>query len=219
PSLVNASGGLVDSVVNVVNPSIPFIASGSARPTTGSRTLGGWNAFNFDGSANFLTANGLAALFTGSDKAMTVFVVCECDNVASAISQTQWALGYSVTTNPIFYSYYLSNNNAVTRRDDAGLIITNNLGLVAGVNVNCTVFTGTTYSSYTNATTNASGAALDVGNLTLDRFAIGALVRSTNAQFFDGVIGEVIVFEGALSTADRLMVQRYLGNKYGAINP
>jgi hypothetical protein len=41
----------------------------------------------------------------------------------------------------------------------------------------------------------------------------------SSAQSFTGAIGEVLVFNGALSTTDRQIVERYLGWKWGVTVP
>ena len=215
-SNITSSGGAVSQIANKANSQIPFVqAAGADQPTTGIRTINGLNALDFDGSTEYLSANGLAGLFTGSDKSMTVFSVCQSDAPSGGTQQSIWGLGYSSTTNPIMYQYYLSSTNGITRRDDAGTIVTISPAIISGVNVNAIVFSGTTVSSYTNATTNASGSAMDVGNITVDRFAIGALLRPTAGQFFNGVISEVIIYNTALTDEQRISIQRYLGNKWG----
>lgn len=213
-ALITESSGLVSSVTNKAGGQ-SLTASGSARPTTNSRTLNGLNALDFDGANTFLLANNLSALFSGSDKPFTILSACQCDAPTVGTQSSIWAFGSSAGSAPFHSQVYQNSLNIINRRDDASSIATSGAAYISGANVNCAVFTGTAISSYTNATTNYSGTAQDVGTLTADRFAIGATVRNTNTHFFDGVIGEIIIFAAALTDDERLTLTRYLGKKWG----
>lgn len=219
-STITSSGGAVSSVRNKANANIPFVqGTGVNQPITGTRTINGLNTLDFDGANYWLTANGLISYFTGSDMPFTIFSVCLCDTPTAATQSSIWAIGNSASGAQFQSQVYQSSLNVCNRRDDTSTIATSGATYIAGNNINCVVFTGTTISSYTNATTNYTGTSLDVGTLTLDRFAIGATIRNTNAHFFDGAIGEVIIYKGALSSTDRIAIQRYLGNKWGVVSP
>jgi hypothetical protein len=215
-STITSSGGSVSSVRNKVNSGVPFIQGvGTDQPTTGTRTINGLNSLDFDGANDYLTANALASLFTGDDKPMTILSACLCDDPTVISQSSIWAVGSSATTTPFYSQVYQNSLNVANRRDDSSSQVNSSAAYIAGNNVNCLVFTGTTVSSYTNNTTNYSGTSQNTGVLTLDRFAIGATIRSTNTNFFNGIIGEVIIYNRALSDSERILVQRYLGNKWG----
>jgi hypothetical protein len=219
-SNITASAGAVSSVRNKANSQIPFIqGTGANQPISGTRTINGLNALDFDGANYWLTANGLISSFTGSDKPFTILSVCLCDAPTAAPQSSIWAIGSSASPNQFQSQVYQNSQNIANRRDDGGTIVTSGASYISGVNLNCLVFTGTTVSSYTNATANYSGSSQDVGVLTLDRFAIGATIRNTNSHFFDGTIGEVIIYNTALSDANRISIQQYLGNKWGIAAP
>lgn len=212
--VITESSNLVSSVVNKAGGQ-SFTASGSARPTTNTRTINGLNAIDFDGANNFLTADNIAAMFSGSDKPFSVFSVCQCDAPTSGNQNSIWAAGINNSSTPFHSQVYQNSNNIANRRDDTGTIATSGAAYVAGVNVNALVFTGTTTSSYTNTTTNYSGTSQDVGVITVNKFAVGATIRNTNTHFFDGIIGEIIIFAAALNADERQIIMKYLGRKWG----
>lgn len=74
---------------------------------------------------------------------------------------------------------------------------------------------GTTYlngaSGYPTAT-----ATPEIITKKIDVLTIGAFRNSSEiARYFDGYIGEIIIFERALKDDDRKIVERYLGEKWG----
>lgn len=213
---ITSSGGLVSQIANKANSQIPFVQGiGSNQPTTGTRTINGRNTLDFDGANSFLTANGIAAYLTGSDKPFSAFSVCLCDTPTTGLQNSIWAMGYSANSTPFQSQVYQNSQNITNRRDDAGVIAPSGATYISGNNVNAAIFTGTTISSYTNAATNYSGTSQDVGALTLDRFAVGATIRSSNTHFFDGIIGEFILYNRALTTTERTQIMDYLSNKWG----
>jgi hypothetical protein len=219
-STITSSSGNVSSVRNKANIQIPFIqATGANQPNTDTRAINGKNVLDFNGTSDFLTASSLSSIFTGSDIPLTVFFVCECDNIASGTQNTMWSLSSSLNATPVMYHYYQTSNNAIFRRDDSSAFEARTAAAISGVNVNCIVFNGTTVFSYTNGTTLVSNGVMNVGALTLSQFAIGALSRTTTTLFFDGGVGELIVYNRALSDSDRILVQQYLGNKWGVAAP
>ncbi len=78
---------------------------------------------------------------------------------------------------------------------------------------------GTTYlngvAGYPTATANP-----EIITKKIDVLTIGAFRNSSEiARYFDGYIGEIIIFERALKDDDRKIVERYLGEKWGIALP
>ena len=215
-STITSSGGSVSSVRNKANSLIPFVqATGAKQPITGTRTINGNNTLDFNSAALMnLTANGLAAYLTGSDKPFTVFSVCQCDT-PNTTQNTVWSINSTSTNTPFHSQVYQTGNLTSSRRDDANTIVNTSAPYIAGVNINTIIFTGTDISSYTNTTTNYTNTAMNVGTLTLNSFGVGATTRTSDIYGFDGAIGEVIIYSRALSASERLDVDRYFGNKWG----
>lgn len=66
---------------------------------------------------------------------------------------------------------------------------------------------------------STSAAARTSGNLTTNRFTIGALGRNTFADYFPARISEIILYSRALSDAERTRVVQLLGRKYTLSTP
>ena len=209
------SGGLVSSVWNKAGSLVATASQGTTgkQPTIGA--INGRSALDFNGTSTLLNADALAAIFSGSDKPFTIFSVSECDAPSSGLQSSIWAFGYSGSTSQFQSQVYQNSLNISNRRDDAGTIAGSFAPAIAGVNVSCIIFTGTTISSYTNTTVNYANTAMDVGVLTLDKFTIGATSRTAEQHFFDGRIGEIIGYEGAMNNTERLAIMNFLGTKWG----
>lgn len=76
-----------------------------------------------------------------------------------------------------------------------------------------TIDTGTNVTMYINKTSSAS-ANYTRGILTLDRFTVGASRVVSASAFFACDLGEIIIYNSALSTSDRQTVENYLYSKW-----
>lgn len=172
------------------------------RGINGNRTL------FFDG-ADYLRADSVATLFSGSDKANTVFIACSFYSTGGA----PWAFGHTGT------GIHMIRNQAlqVYRRDDAALTKSfNTTTLTANSTaVLSTVFTGTLGTQYLNGSViGTANTDLDVATTTLSTFGIGHRFSTTAQDAMTGTISEVIVYNSALSTTDRQTVEAYLTSKW-----
>ncbi len=68
------------------------------------------------------------------------------------------------------------------------------------------VDTGSSVNVFRNGASGTAQAYTRSGALTLNRFTVGAMMRTTTSFFFPGYISEVICFAAALSTSDRATV-------------
>ena len=66
-----------------------------------------------------------------------------------------------------------------------------------------TVDNGASMAQYADGTNSKTDAYTRSGTLTMDRLAIGAMVRTTVSSYFAGQIPELVIWTAALSTADR----------------
>jgi len=168
----------------------------------------------FDGTDDHLRCDALAALFTGSDPAVTIHYVAQPKLIAAA-AQCILGAGSSASNNPTFWSG--RNNGSVhqaVKRDSAGASTTVTVGPSgwwysrrAIVSIS---FNGTTYDTWVNGERIVTAGALDIDSIALDRFAIGALMRATASAFFSGSMQEALIFPGAQSNANIATVQSYL---------
>jgi hypothetical protein len=77
------------------------------------------------------------------------------------------------------------------------------------------IVAGTTASLYQEGAAAMLGGDIDVGQTTINAFFIGGGGADGSVGRFDGAFAEVIVFNSALSTADRARVESYLATKWG----
>ena len=79
--------------------------------------------------------------------------------------------------------------------------------------INASVFDGKNAYLYTNG--QAQGSYASAGNFTVSSYAIGANTNTADAHYFTGYIGEIIVYNSALTTSQRQEVEGYLAWKWG----
>jgi len=161
-----------------------------------------------------LRADALASLLGGEDTPFSAHAVV---NFSSGI----WlGLGSSASANPLHSPVSLDASSLFvsSRRDlatgGAGTSITGSNSASANLLLG-NVFTGTSTTLYRNGSQDATGAQ-DVGTLgTLNRFAIGALARTTVGGYATGTISEIIIHTTAISTDTRQRIEGYLAHKWG----
>lgn len=216
-STITSSSGSVSSVRNKADVQIPFIqATGGSQPTTGSNTIGGNNVITFNGSSQYLTANGLATLFSGADVPCSFFVVFSPS--ASVSIATPWAMGREASTNALFMNDNGTTNGLrVLRRDVSSTSVSATTTVVSNgtTAISSGIFTGTSLNAFLNGTSYYN-ATFDVGSLTLDRFTVGARNSGGSiVSYLNGSIAELILYKRSIATSEHTAVIRYLSNKWG----
>lgn len=192
-------------------------AATTARPTR--NTAGAKPRVLFNGTANVMTANDVAAPFSGSDKPITI---CGAYNIATLAASGQtlcamsksggvglWAISTDATSNKL--NSYKSDDASAAKTCDSGTNTT-------GVHLVSYVCDGTTASFFQDgAAKGTQGQDVNVGTTTLDLFNVGAyIVGGTPGEFFGGYIMEVLVFSRALTTNERERVELCMRSKWGA---
>jgi hypothetical protein len=192
---ITQSGGLVSQWNDKSTAGNHATASSTARPTTGTRSLNGKNVLDFDGTANAM-ATSLADAAT-----QTVLFVAVSD-VASG--GRVWSYG---TTNRGVFSD--SGTWAFWRQQTSGPISFGATASATSPSVACALFTSnsslTTFGNGAQGTTNdpvdSSGATFNIGK--------------ESTSFHNGYIAEIVIYNTALTTADRARVEAYLATKWG----
>lgn len=213
----DTSAGAVASWRNKANSQIPAIqATGASQPICTANQLNGKNGLVFNG-ANYLTANGLATIMSGTDRAATVYCVSSATTVSAIQYQYLW--GRSSSTAPLSGLRYENTGvYKLFRRDDATLLKepTGGTAVANTANISSFINYGTTGSLYINNAAVITTADLDVGLTTLDVFAIGASFRGGTASLFlTGNEYELIVYPYAVTISQNTFINRYLSNKWG----
>lgn len=155
----------------------------------------------------------LAALIDGSD-ACSIYVVRKASSVAAA--STSVCAGNTATGHLVKLGALITTGAQVYSRNGGSLV--SSTGVVqdttGAVVVSC-VYSGAAVSAWSNAGPSAVAAA-HVQAPTCDRFVVGALLSSgTYSEHFSGDIGDIVIFLGAHTDAQRMYVERLLAQKYG----
>jgi hypothetical protein len=197
---------------NDLSANLSHATQGTAvnRPLSGTRTINGKNAIDFDGSNDFLINNAVATSFTGEDKPFTVFVCVDRD----ASSNSTWMFGRSTSGTPYLWQYF----DNVQIRDDSNststIAITNSS--TSGAKIVTYRSTGLNFTGYINKTLVNTGTAYNRGAITLDISTIGAYRTSAATDFYlNGAIGEIIYYNRELTITEVGQVQDYMMARWG----
>ena len=157
------------------------------------------NTIRFNGSTHYLSADAAATSFSGDDLPISQFMVLNTDT--NAVTQVPAGFGNSSTDNPQTTGGFIRSTNnkyAFLRRDDSNSsgpgLQEGTASIVVGSDVLLDyVSDGTEHSIALNGVEDIS-ATVDVGTMTVDRFTVGALSRTSVGAYFDGDISELILY-------------------------
>ena len=156
---------------------------------------------DFDGSSDYMALDSALDLTS-----FTIFAVIDLDDTTL---ETLFGNGTDGT------DFFRLNGSAWTIRTE-GSSFQNNIGTTAGTNKYLlTLYTdvGATSTTYY---LEADGTAENNASIDNKTFTVGDVGRnSANAQFFNGKISEVAIFNAALSTADRETVEQDIMTRNG----
>lgn len=218
---ITSSSGAVSQWTDKSSNAYAFTQStAGAKPTTGTRTQNSKNMLDFD-SGDLLAASSGPQL-----NSMTLFVVevhdtfgggtggriwsianTSLDRSVGLVNNAPYTQAYTMTilgSGGGSYDRYTANSSAttgtaryVTFRHTYAIDPTRNIYINGSANDGASPFTATTNPS------NTSGYTMRVGN------------NSGLSVGFDGGIGEMIIYNSALSSTDRATVESYLATKWG----
>jgi len=191
-------------------------ATEANRPTTGSRTIGGLNALDFTPNDHlFRTAT---QIVNSSDGNWTAFMVASVDVDALAIPLDQdpgsgnrvaqffrWNAG-SVLQSLVW------NTAGTIYADSAGTPVINTPYVFSAVRGSASIETRLNGSSPGGATATAGTNRTNAVNLTIGAYAGGVV---GTAAYLNGLIGEVIIYNRALTASEVGQVEAYLANLRG----
>ena len=197
------------------------------RPTYSASGINSRPAVVFDGANDLLIGNNVSYGITG---ARSLFIVVRTTSSVANGTCTDGAGQYLIDRNtadlggnPLTSVKAVGGRWVVQSRADNG----NNLGcapLFGGITIttNATTLVGAvqTTSTLTVYGNGLSTGALPItGTNTMQPISLGRHGDQPANPTLPGAIGEVLVFPSALSTADRQVVERYLGWKWGVAVP
>ena len=193
---ITESGGLVSQWNDRSGQGNHATASTTARPTTGTRSLNGRNVLDFDG-----TANGMATSLADT-ATQTVFFVAVSD-VASSAGRV-WGFGGGNRG-----AFPDSGAWGFWRQQTAGAISFGTTASATSPSVACALF-----SSNSSLTTFGNGAQ-GTTNDPVDSFGGTFAIGKEASNFHNGYVAEIVIYNTALTTADRARVEAYLAAKWG----
>lgn len=220
-TFLSGSSGFVTTIYDQFGANNLIQATASAQPAYSATAIGSKPGCDFNGSAHFMTANGIAVTFAGSDKPMTLQWVGKNDTYTG--TDTMWSFARSTSSNPFFLMQ--DNANAaiqLSRRSDSGGgdIVTAATGviMIPGDKVYTARFTGLSLTTVMNGNPmqGHSALAMNVGTCTFDRFSIGARVSTSTTNFMDGKISEVVAFSADIGSAETEVLNGDARDYYGA---
>lgn len=162
----------------------------------------------FDGVDDFLACNSLAAAFSGSDKACSVFVVFK-SSVTTGNPIPFSISNVATSDNPRHHCDMLdSAGYRLLRRDDGGTLLQGSSGTRdTGWHRFCYCFDGTSGQLYDAGATVGGSLSLNVGNCTFDVTTIAGLRFNsggydTASGPLQGDIAALLVYQAALTSGD-----------------
>jgi hypothetical protein len=189
-------------------------ASGTAQPTTATRTINSLNVLDFNGTSNFL---GFAAAPLLTVTAASAFFVAQLDNdpplnrKQAGAPLGDWGSSAEENhfpfTNGVIFEDFMSSTRYSAGNPSLSMATSPFLASMNSAPGSWQLFIDG--SSQFSATTNTVGAGTSP--------KIGRSTDLLNQDYMDGRIAEIVVFDQALPTFDRQKVEGYLAHKWGLL--
>lgn len=216
-STINQTAGLVNQWNDKSGAGNHATQSGGARPAVLGRTATGnfRGGIEFDGIDDWLSVNGLAAGFSGTNIPYTIFVVSQ-QQTQAALNEL-FCVSNSGSNRPLRNLFKLTGNILRSSEgSNAGSSASVSASPVGLLNFDITAVRGQGTSSqlFLNGAQVGTNTT-SLGATTINQAVIGARRILTNmSSFWDGIISEVLVYNAALSDADIAKVNNYLAVKH-----
>lgn len=175
-------------------------ATGTKQPTYKTNVLNGRPVVRFDGVDDYLQT---AAFSAPLSQPSTMFVVCSFSGLSDTATDGLTAGA----------RHLLVQSGATTVGISAGTYLSYTDASPSGVSIWSALYNGTTSELYRNGASKAAGNA---GTNQLAGLTIGADHRApAAADYIQGDMPEIILYNRALSASERRTVEQYLGRRYG----
>lgn len=194
-------------------------ASGGTSPTYKVGIQNGKPGVLFTrASSQYLRADGVAAVSSGTDLPYTVVHVIKPVTLSTGV--THIFSGWGSTASTVQRCWNYSNNAQYNslRRDDANVQLTSSTAGIETTNAQVLTYhySGTLMNVWRDGVQVSTNMNTDVGLMTLNNFTLGAsLAVATPANFYDGHMLEIIIYAAAISDSGRVTIERAMGLKWG----
>lgn len=185
---------------------------------TNKPTWQGSNGVRFDGSNDILSrASSLGLYAAGACSAFMVF------KPNPAVNARIFAEGRSTNNNPLYNPAMVAAAVASTAtaviRDDLNNFLTTGSTVMASAFTNTKVVfgvidTGVSITGYLNGSAGTPVTYTRSGTVTVDRFALGGMLRGAASNFFAMDAHEVVIVGRAVTSTERAAVEQYLRSKW-----
>jgi hypothetical protein len=181
------------------------------QPQYSATAMNGFPAIHSDGAAGYMSTSSFTL---GSDATLIVATQASSTTQGNAHRlletgyDTAYFLGGGATTPTTIYKLIVNNSVAPYGLAEGGTIATSNQ-IVTGVYNSSTTF-GTLYVNGAQVGQDVFTAPASVSKpmfILTDAFGFGG--------YWNGYIGEVLVYNRALTSAELRRIHKYLGNRYG----
>ena len=180
--------------------------TGTARPTFSTNQLNGLPTATFDGGDTLAPPAALYAITNGDS---TVFAVSKINAETAARHNVLYLANGASGTYTLRYAITASRIEFQSNTDFS----VNTLNGITSTSYQLFTATHNAASLLVHIHNGANGAGGVGANTTSDRMYIGS--RQGSAEFLTGGIGELLIYNRALTTVEATQVETYLGNKWG----
>lgn len=187
------------------------------RPVFNTNVINQMPVLTFDGSNDFLETGTISSLETNN---ISWFIIAKTNLVHTGVLlRNAYTSGAGVGSSTMWGNYVLSSSSQFTshvRRSNSNMI-GGNVGFNTNFNIFSNIWNGSSavFDRYFNGShigTNTLADAVPAGHI---RTRVGADSQTSPSSFFNGQIGEIIVYTQVLNSTQRKIIENYLGNKYG----
>jgi hypothetical protein len=204
-TLIDASG--LGNVATAVN---------HATYSASDATLNGRPSLTFDGTNDHYTIDSIASHFSGTAKPYTVVVVGY--NGGAAGNRDVFTVGRSSSGTPFCECRMRATTDIVygNRRNDAGATaVVDGATPGATAHVFAWIYDGSNLNVYMDSGTPVDTQAASTGAMTIDQATIGCYRGNGGTSLFcNGTIGQVCVWNTALSAVHWNIVKRRFGSQF-----
>ncbi len=207
--------------------------TGSRRPTSGTSTINGKNTISFNGSSDYLAISGKSYTNPSEVSGLSLFSVQRANNTGRNIVMSydrsevfRYTIGDDTLGNNGYVGFDTSAPGEIFRDMRSTTLANGANGRLTGAQFDGATGAKSVYvdgqstGTATAGGTHAPGSALGTG---VDRF--GFIGTGSEAPGFDGAtgpanlmqgdIGEILMYERALSYDETMQVNQYLAAKWG----
>lgn len=219
---ISDTGGLVDSVTDKSATGLTATGTTTARPTTGATTLNGLNVLDFDGGDALripdfsynLDALAIFAIVKHTAASAEEYIIAHSDTTSD---QRAWEV--SRTASERLVTYFSSDGTLANRTSHLSneSYTSTDWNLIGSLydgslpDVNFEVNSG-------EMTENVTAPPAAFHNSTADLTIGSRLVAGSPLSFMTGSIGEIVMYDRVLTTAEKSAINVFLMRKWGFLD-